>query len=151
MGSALHDLETRAQQSEMNAYQQKAMTVGRPRLSHEEIQSLIGKGDGDTVARSLIAFAKAGDALNVQLAPYFAPPPKAPATLPKSSKEWKVWGWAALELLVGFFWLGSVIPFMQPETIPPESREAMTVFATVMTAIFAGMFVLHLRNRRKRP
>jgi type IV secretion system protein VirD4 len=150
MGSALHDLETRAQQSEMNAYQQKAMTVGRPRLSHEEIQSLTGKGDGDTVARSLIAFAKAGDALNVQLVPYFAPPPKAPATLPKSSTEWKAWGWTALELVAGFFWLGSVVPFMEPETIPPESRGAMTVLAVVMTAIFAALFVRHLRNRRKK-
>lgn len=147
MGSALHDLETRAQQSEMNAYQQKAMTVGRPRLSHEEIQALTGKGDRDTVARSLIAFAKAGDALNVQLLPYFAPPPKAPATLPKNSKEWKKLGWTALELLVAFFWLGSLVPFTQPETIPPESRQAMTVFAVVMTTIFAVLFVRHVRAR----
>lgn len=71
LGAGLNSIAQEAAQNEMNAYQQKAMTVGRPRLSHGEIQALTGKGDGDTVARSLIAFAKAGDALNIQLAPYF--------------------------------------------------------------------------------
>lgn len=90
LGSAVNDLDNMANQAAMNAYQQKAMTVGRPRLTHEEIQSLTGKGDGDTVARSLIAFAKAGDALNVQLAPYFIQQtPTANIEAPKGDAPWK--------------------------------------------------------------
>lgn len=81
MGSALHDWEVRAQQKEMNAYQQKAMKVGRPRLSPEEVQAMVGKGDGDAVARGMLAFVKAGDVLYLRPAPYFAPPPEAAADI----------------------------------------------------------------------
>lgn len=62
-------------QAEYNAWQQKASMVGRPRVSPEEVRDLVGKRTGQPVAASMIVFAKAGDVFNLQLAPYFLPPP----------------------------------------------------------------------------
>jgi hypothetical protein len=148
MGSALHDIETRAQQTQMNAYQQKAMTVGRPRLSHEEIQTLTGKGDGDTVARSLIVFAKAGDALNVQLVPYFIAPPVTIASLPRNPARLKQLAWNGAELASGFLLLGSIVPLSDPKTVPAETWPALYVMWAVLGAISLGLFI---RRMRKRP
>lgn len=119
MGSALHDWEVRAQQKEMNAYQQKAMKVGRPRLSPEEVQAMVGKGDGDAVARGMLAFVKAGDVLYLHPAPYFIDRPAAP---PARTHEWaqqraqslldqiektlarlRLGGWA-ISVFVAIFW-----------------------------------------------
>ena len=80
IGAADYDARVRRDQSAMNAYQKEAMRVGRPRLSHEEIQAMSGKGGGDTVARGMFAFVKAGDVLYLSPAPYFIarPPPPTP-------------------------------------------------------------------------
>ena len=141
-------LGQQAAQSEMNTYQQKAMTVGRPRLSHEEIQSLTGKGDGDTVARSLIAFAKAGDALNVQLAPYFALPALTIANLAKNPARAKQLAWKAAELVAGFLFLGSLIPFTDPDTVPDESWTAIYTMATVLGMICLALLIRRIRKWR---
>lgn len=70
-GSLMHDLQTRAQQAEMNDYQQRAMKVGRARLAPEEIQALTGKAQGGTVAAGLLAFLRAGEVLHLRPVPYF--------------------------------------------------------------------------------
>lgn len=53
-------------------YEHAMRQAGRPRLTPEEVAELVGKKDGDKVARSAIVFAKGGDVLNVRLQPYFA-------------------------------------------------------------------------------
>lgn len=54
------------------SYQHKMRMTGQPRLTPSDVAALIGKGTGDTVARSMIVFAKSGQKLNINLAPYFA-------------------------------------------------------------------------------
>lgn len=155
MGSTIHELETRANQSAMNAYQQKAMTVGRPRLSHEEIQALTGKGDGDKVARSLIAFAKAGDALNVRLAPYFVnralPTPPAPRTpwlaIPKTRKEAQATLGLGSLVLGGLGLFSAFGPLAQPETVPSESWSALYVVWAISAALL-GYGIWSRLNRK---
>ena len=148
LGSAVNDLDNMANQAAMNAYQQKAMTVGRPRLTHEEIQSLTGKGDGDTVARSLIAFAKAGDALNVQLAPYFALPPATIANLAKNPARAKEFALNAVELVSGFLLLGAVAPLTEPDTVPTETWPFLYMMWAVLGATSIGLFIRRMRRRK---
>ena len=80
LGSAIHDLETRAKQKDMAVYQQKAMGVGHARLAPEQVQEMTGKEEGAKVARGLLAFLKSGQVLYLRPAPYFEPndPPAAP-------------------------------------------------------------------------
>lgn len=87
MGAALHDMEMSAKQEEMNEYQQKAMTVGKPRVPPDQVRELVAKHDGDDVARSMIVFAKGGDKLNIRLAPYFLPPRPRSALPPANLRE----------------------------------------------------------------
>lgn len=53
------------------AYQHRMTAVGRPRLTPNEVKELVGKPDNLLVARSMIAFGKAGAVYNVYPAPYF--------------------------------------------------------------------------------
>lgn len=57
----------------MREYQRKMARKGEPHLKPSEIRELVGKRDGDKVARSMIVFAKGSDTLNIRLSPYFAP------------------------------------------------------------------------------
>lgn len=57
--------------NKMNAYQHQRGRAGSPRLDAAEVRELVGKKDGDDVARSMVVFAKGGDVLNLRLAPYF--------------------------------------------------------------------------------
>ncbi|MBS5905133.1 type IV secretory system conjugative DNA transfer family protein [Roseomonas mucosa] len=63
------------------AYDHDMRVVGAPRLTPDEIAALTGKGPGDAVARSMIAFGPAGKVFHLKLAPYFLPPPD-PAKIP---------------------------------------------------------------------
>lgn len=63
-----------------------------------DIAKLIGKGNGDKLARSMIVFAKAGDIINVQLAPYFhdaAPPENRRASHKPDGVRYDYYGWQA--------------------------------------------------------
>lgn len=71
-----------------NFYAHEMKKVGTPRLTNSEVATLIGKGNGDKLARSMIVFAKAGDVLNLQLAPFFRETERAPQKpLPTSIME----------------------------------------------------------------
>ena len=59
------------QDNEHNRYLHAMRLEGKPRLTPEQVAALVGKKDGDKVARSAIVFAKGGDVLNVRLQPYF--------------------------------------------------------------------------------
>lgn len=50
--------------------------VGTPRLTPQEIAQQVGKSHADKVAISMVTFAKAGDVLNICLAPFFDNPRK---------------------------------------------------------------------------
>jgi len=63
-----HNARQRARQA---VYDHHMRQVNQPRLTPSEIEKLTGKPDGAQVASSMIVFAKAGDVLNLQLAPYF--------------------------------------------------------------------------------
>lgn len=60
-----------AQENEHNQYLHAMRLEGKPRLTPEQVAALVGKKDGDAVARSALVFAKGGDVLNVRLQPYF--------------------------------------------------------------------------------
>lgn len=108
LGAALQNLAAHEKQAEMNAYNQRAMKVGRPRLSYEEIQALTGIGDGDKVARGMFAFVKAGDALLLRPAPYFVPPPEPPA--PRSPSRFDLRQYPpVLHFAGGFVAVGAII------------------------------------------
>jgi len=53
------------------SYDHAMRNVGKSRLPAEEIRELIGKKDGDEVARSMIVFGKGGDVFNLRLAPWW--------------------------------------------------------------------------------
>lgn len=67
--------------------------VGKPRLPADELRGMIGKKDGDKVARSMIVFGKGDDVFNLPLTPYFIkraeplPPPTGAALLRLSEQE----------------------------------------------------------------
>lgn len=69
----------------MREYQRKMARKGEPHLKPSEIRELVGKRDGDKVARSMIVFAKGSDTLNIRLSPYFAPRPAASPPPPPSA------------------------------------------------------------------
>lgn len=58
-------------QNELARYNHKMRQAGQPRLTPAEVAALVGKGHNDLVARSMIVFGKAGEAINLHLAPYF--------------------------------------------------------------------------------
>ena len=66
------------QDNEHNRYLHTMRLEGKPRLTPEQVAALVGKKDGDKVARSAIVFAKGGDVLNVRLQPYFERDTAAP-------------------------------------------------------------------------
>lgn len=52
-------------------YEHAMKRVGSPRLTPDEIAALVGKDEGDTVARSMIVFLPRHKVLQLKLAPYF--------------------------------------------------------------------------------
>jgi hypothetical protein len=52
-------------------YEHNMRQSGKPRLTPEQVAALVGKKDGDKVARSALVFTKGSDVLNVRLQPYF--------------------------------------------------------------------------------
>lgn len=58
-------------QNRQNEYQHSMRQEGKPRLTPEQVAALVGKKDGDKVARSALVFAKGGDVLKVRLQPHF--------------------------------------------------------------------------------
>lgn len=79
------------QENEHNRYLHAMRLEGKPRLTPEQVAALVGKKDGDKVARSALVFSKGGDVLNVRLQPYFpaptAPPPSYIADPPAASNR----------------------------------------------------------------
>lgn len=65
------------QKDQTAEYQHKMQAKGAPRFYPDEVAELVGKGDGDKVAGSMIVFGKKGEVFNLQLAPYFEPLPVA--------------------------------------------------------------------------
>jgi len=76
-----------AEENRMREYQKEASALGRPRLSPDQVRDLIAKRDGDTVARSMVVFAKGSDVLNLNLAPYFLSSYSPPVVKTKEQKE----------------------------------------------------------------
>lgn len=72
-----HEAHKAAQTSEQDRYSHAMRISGTPRLTPQEIAALVGKGDSDLVARSMIVFGKRGDIFNLRLAPYFQQQPQA--------------------------------------------------------------------------
>lgn len=73
---ATEDENNRRSQATIDAnyrafYEHNMRQSGKPRLTPEEVAQVVGKKDGDAVARSAIIFAKGGDVLRVRLQPYF--------------------------------------------------------------------------------
>lgn len=79
-------------QNRRAAYDHAMRQTNTRRLAPEEVRELVGKRDGDKVARSMIAFAKGGDVLNVRLSPYFDParPQPRPVPAPPRKEPWAV-------------------------------------------------------------
>jgi hypothetical protein len=71
LGSVGHNIAQSNYQNEMNEYQQRMARVGRPIIEPHVIARMVGKGAGETVARSMIVFGPAGKVLNIRPAPYF--------------------------------------------------------------------------------
>jgi len=152
VGAALNDLQTRAQQAEMNEYQQKAMKVGRARLAPEEVQALTGKAQGATVAPGMLAFLRAGEVLHLRPVAYFDERLRKftdlSERLQSRKAEAKVKPPAprmagALDLvagLIGFLLLGSVAgPLSQPATVPAETWPALYAMWGGGAAIIAAL------------
>lgn len=78
-GGLLDAMADHANQKAANDYQAKAQGLGKPRVSPSEIRELVGKKEGDKIARAAIVFAKGGDVLKIRLAPYFAVSPTTTA------------------------------------------------------------------------
>ncbi len=71
LDSVGHNIAQASYQNEMNEYQQRMARVGRPIIEPHVIARMVGKGAGETVARSIIVFGPAGRVLNIRPAPYF--------------------------------------------------------------------------------
>lgn len=54
-----------------NRYDHLMKNVGFPRLTPQDIATITGKTDGDSVSRSMIVLGKAGIRLNLKLCPFF--------------------------------------------------------------------------------
>jgi hypothetical protein len=103
------------QENAHNQYLHAMRQEGKPRLTPEQVAALVGKKDGDKVARSAIVFAKGGDVLNVRLQPYFAAggnvatsAPRAAGILP-TFKEAPIWWVLAIGSAVVMLALGMPI------------------------------------------
>lgn len=121
-GALADGLEQAAQSAELNEYQRHLNRVGKPRVAPDAVRELIGKKDGDAVARSMIVFAKGGDVLNVKLAPYFEK--QLPQVQPPALLSWgEAWVAARWKMLGGLVvWLALVtlswVALLPNETIP---------------------------------
>ncbi len=51
--------------------------AGKRRIAPTDLRELVGKSDGDVVARSMVVFNSGGGIFNLKLAPHFMPPPSA--------------------------------------------------------------------------
>jgi hypothetical protein len=144
----------------MNAYQQKAMKVGRPRLSPEEVQAMVGKGDGDAVARGMLAFVKAGDVLYLRPAPYFAPSPEAAAAVTRArpmfgaGSRFDLWQYPPVpHFALAFAAVGIVIGVVRSKMgldIGDEPVAAVFSFAllgAMVGAVWRGVSKLRERNK----
>ena len=74
-------------QNEMNAYQQKMATVGKPRLTVEEIARLVQRKN-DVVADAMFCVAYGSDRLLVKPAPFFRPL-ETPEPEPQKLSAWQ--------------------------------------------------------------
>lgn len=131
-----HNARQRARQA---VYDHHMRQVNQPRLTPAEIEKLTSKPDGAQVALSMIVFAKAGDILNLHLAPYFrafavagpklttgrpplqydpepaldpappTPPKPAPAPAPAPAGEPIMWPNIGAALLSPFQWIGDAL------------------------------------------
>lgn len=146
-GSLLDAITDHANQKAANKYQAEAQRLGKPRVSPSEIRELVGKKEGDKIARAAIVFAKGGDVLKIRLAPYFdpmprpaaAPPSPAPETEPDAapSPNW------AMILIGGAVFASGVLPMFMRDDI---GGFGATIY--VFTAI-CGAFLL-IRGRFSR-
>lgn len=140
----LHDIQRIEDRARSEHNRVTGQFIGRPRFAAEEVRELVGKKSGDTVARSMIVFAKGGDVLRLKLAPYFEPPPplktsppvsphiteidtREPAYLPPPYAPWKRLYQAVASLIMvgifGFiFWV-----IAGHEFAPPWSKIAQAV------------------------
>lgn len=75
------------QQNRQNEYHHAMQQAGKPRLTPEQVAAVVGKKDGDKVARSALVFAKGGDVLKVRLQPHFEPAPPVIAAAPAASVQ----------------------------------------------------------------
>lgn len=94
--------------NEKRLYEHQLKRVGQPRLHPQEIRALVGKEDGDPVAKSMIVIGKGGDKFNLALAPYFLPSPEELRIIAALKAQ-------AAKMLEG----ESAPPKLLPPTLPP--------------------------------
>lgn len=125
-----------------------ARHVGKQRLPADRIREMVGKKDGDKVARSMIVFAKGSDVLNVRLSPWFDPVKKTPAPPPsipdvsnssnihhnKKPTPWQI---------CGAFILGIFIYFVAMVIIPELRSNWITVFGGYIVTGLASCFLIY--------
>lgn len=133
--------QARAARDETASHYQHAMRLtGQPRLVPQHVQALIGKGDGDPVARSMIVFAKRGDILNLRLSPYFS---EAPAPIKATQRPDSIWSYATkgvyavrlAAVVVGLFLLVAWGSRALPDLVFYAGIAAVAIFSTQIAAV----------------
>lgn len=66
-----YDSERSDYETTKNQYDHVMKNVGLPRLTAQNIATITGKQDGDSVSKSMIVFGKGGIVLNLKLCPFF--------------------------------------------------------------------------------
>lgn len=137
LGRAIGDMmEVAAEQEHHRAsaeHDQKRQTVGRPYLPPEQLAELVGKKDGDKVAKSAIVFAKGGDVLNVRLRPHWDErTAKGGANVSSAPAMARL---PALKL-----WLGAVAASLILSVTWPGEASLLEIFAVLAVPLAAAMF-----------
>lgn len=89
----IRQVEAAADANAMREYQHALSRRGEARITPDAVATLVGKGEGSTVARAIIAFLRGGSRLLLTPAPYFAPTPPVlpdPAEV-KAEEQRKQW------------------------------------------------------------
>lgn len=128
-------------QKAMNDYQKKVQTLGQLRVAPSELREIIGKKDGDKIARAAVVFAKGGDVLKIQLAPYFSPKPSpSPEPSPSSSTStpnrqsifFRNFGWFAIIASMISVYFFDLSTFSKPSLF-------IIISATLIGSIMIGL------------
>lgn len=146
MSGSMNQLIAAAQQADhqnqMNAYQQKMATVGKPRLTVEQIAQLVQRKN-DVVADNMFCIAYGSEKILVKPAPFFRPVTTNKIAQPKPSKpvnyaKHGLWG-AGVGFVMGLAIMGEVAKTGGTPIAAPF------FFGAVWGGI--GLLIAHLRKR----